>query len=112
METLHVPNIRTRSIDLLLVVVGAAISVSVTFLGLNTPILRLIFAAPLIALLPGYALVAMLFADRSLEIMQRIALSIALSVATTLLGGFVLNLSVWGMTADSWSIYLGGVTVV
>ena len=53
---------------------------------------------PLVLFLPGYALIAMLFPEKSgLEGMERIALSVGMSVAVVPLIGLALSFTPWGI---------------
>lgn len=65
---------------------------------LNESIIRTVLSLSLIIFLPGYALIAVLFPDKTgLESMERIALSIGLSVVIVSLIGFGLNFTTWGI---------------
>lgn len=66
---------------------------------LNESFIRTALSFALMIFLPGYALIAMLFPDKTgLESMERIALSIGLSVAVVSLLGLGLNFTSWGIT--------------
>lgn len=76
------------------------------------PALSLLFAAPLVLLAPGYAIVAATFARRHNLGWQRTALlSLALSLATLVIGAFVLNYAPGGIRDFSWAILLPLVTI-
>jgi uncharacterized membrane protein len=91
--------------DLEIVAVG---SIACALLALVIPLtaLSLLFAAPLILFAPGYAIVAATFARRSLERQRMLLLSVALSLTTLVLGGFLLNYMPGGVRALSWAILL------
>lgn len=60
--------------------------------------LRVVLAAAFLVFLPGYALVAALFPRKdSLELLERITLSLVLSLAIVPLLGMVLNYTPWGI---------------
>jgi uncharacterized membrane protein len=66
--------------------------------ALNESFIRTVLSLPLIIFLPGYALISMLFPKKTgLEDMERIALSIGLSVAVVPLIGLGLNFTSWGI---------------
>lgn len=66
---------------------------------LSGSFIRTALGLPLILFLPGYALIAMLFPEKSgLEGIERIALSVAMSVAVLPLIGLALNFTPWGIT--------------
>jgi uncharacterized membrane protein len=76
------------------------------------PLLRLLSGAPLVLWLPGYALTAAIFAEGKLSLPLRFVLNLGVSLAVTVLGGFVLNLTSWGLGPVSWAIWLGGATIL
>jgi len=75
------------------------------------PALSLVFAAPLALLAPGYAIVAATFARRDLGWPRTALLSLALSLATLVIGSFLLNYAPGGIRAISWAILLPLVTI-
>ncbi|MGA9187534.1 MAG: DUF1616 domain-containing protein [Methanosarcina sp.] len=84
----------------LLLVAGLVILADIFVLipVLSGSIIRTAFGLPLVLFLPGYALIAMLFPEKSgLEGMERIALSVAMSVAVVPLIGLALNYTPWGI---------------
>ncbi|HII93394.1 MAG TPA: DUF1616 domain-containing protein [Methanosarcina sp.] len=84
----------------LLLVAGLVILMDIFVLipVLSGSIIRTALGLPLILFLPGYALIAMLFPEKSgLEGMERIALSVAMSVSVVPLIGFALNYTPWGI---------------
>jgi hypothetical protein len=85
----------------------AAASLLCAILALLIPItaVALVFAAPLVLFLPGYAITAAAFARRRLAWPQSLLLSIALSLATLVLGSLLLNY-LGGIHPLSWAILL------
>lgn len=81
-------------------------------LALLIPIdgLALIFAVPLALVLPGYAITAAAFARRPLPLPQLLLLSLALSLATLVLGSLVLNY-LGGIHPLSWALLLVAVVL-
>ncbi len=85
--------------DLLLV----AVLVILTDIFVLVPVLsgsfiRTALGLPLLLFLPGYALIAMLFPEKSgLEGMERIALSVAMSISVVPLIGLALSYTPWGI---------------
>jgi uncharacterized membrane protein len=75
------------------------------------PVLSLAFAAPLALLAPGYAIVAATFARRELGWPRTALLSLALSLATLVIGSFLLNYVPGGIRDISWGILLPLVTI-
>ena len=84
----------------LLLVAGLVILADIFVLipVLSGSFIRTALGLPLVLFLPGYALIAMLFPEKSgLEGMERIALSVAMSVAVVPLIGLALNYTPWGI---------------
>lgn len=84
----------------LLLVAGLVILMDIFVLipVLSGSFIRTALGLPLILFLPGYALIAMLFPEKSgLEGMERIALSVAMSVSVVSLIGFALSYTPWGI---------------
>lgn len=93
-----------------IVIGGLALLTSVS--GLDIPVLRVLIGLPLVLILPGYALlnaVSPQWPERSVE---RITIGVGVSLAFTALVGMVLHLSPWGLSAATWGITLGSVTVI
>ena len=84
----------------LLIVAGLVILTDIFVLipALNESLIRTALSLFLVIFLPGYALIAMLFPEKTgLESIERIALSIGLSVAIVPLIGLGLNFTSWGI---------------
>jgi uncharacterized membrane protein len=77
----------------------------------RTPITALL-GAFMALFLPGYALGAALFPPGYLGRSERIMVALGLSLALSILGGLVLNLSPLGLGETSWLALLGSVTLV
>ncbi len=90
-----------RELDLVLV---ALCSVALLVIVLATPsleALRIILGLPFVVLLPGYALMAALFPrNDDVDAIERVALSLGLSIAIVPLIGLALNYSPWGVGID------------
>ncbi len=102
---------RRRPFDLIAVLVVAAAALALVLSGSSSPVLRTIFALPLVLLLPGYALTAALFPNRTLSIPECSAFSLGLSLAIAAFGGLLLNWTPWGLQATSWAVLLASVTL-
>lgn len=79
--------------------------------------LRIVAGIPLVLVLPGYALSALLLPDRVRPVYINAALwhgmwIAGLSLATAVLGGLLLNLLPVGLTRTSWTIALAGTTLL
>jgi len=79
-----------------LLVATIALTETLQFSGLD--VLRVAMGVPFVLLFPGYALVCALFPKKAdLEGVERLALSIGLSLAVVPLIGLVLNYTPWGI---------------
>lgn len=86
-------------------VCAAALLCAVAALLIPIDGVALVFAVPLLLILPGYAITAAAFARRTLPGAQFLLLSLALSLATLVLGSLVLNY-LGGIHPLSWALLL------
>ena len=96
--------------DLALVCALALAALLLTVLGVSSSALRLLLGLPLVLVLPGYALTAALFPDRTLGV-DRALFTLGLSLSTAILCGFVLNRTPWGLRPESWAVILSTVVL-
>ena len=73
---------------------------------------RYMFGAVLVLFLPGYSLIRALFGSKELDNVERLALSVGLSLALVPLAGLLLNYSPWGIRTVPVTFSLLGLTVV
>lgn len=89
---------------------AALIILSILFILIppfNQTFLRIILALPLLLFLPGYLFICVMFPGRSeLGSIERLTLSIGLSIAITVFDGFALNYTPWGFRPNSIVISL------
>ena len=98
----------------LLLVAGLVILTDIFVLVpvLSESLIRTALGLPLLLFLPGYALIAMLFPEKSgLEGMERIALSIAMSVSVVPLIGLALGQTSWGINEIPLTTSFSGFTL-
>lgn len=96
----------TRSLQMTVIVWLAALTVAAAALPLNMPpVLRLVFAAPFVVFLPGYAVLGRHFSG-----LTAFTLSSGVSFAITILWGFVLHVTT-GLTPLAWALALTGTTL-
>jgi hypothetical protein len=100
-----------KSFDLALVCALALAALALTVLDVSSPALRLLLGLPLALVLPGYALTAALFPRRALGGADRALFTLGLSLSTTILCGFVLNRTPWGLLPESWAVILSTVVL-
>lgn len=95
-------------IDMKIVLVWTALCLaSILIPVVNQSVLRLILSPALILFIPGYVFLAALFPDSAdIDTIERIILSIAISVVITPLIGLCLNLTPWGIRLDPLLITL------
>jgi uncharacterized membrane protein len=89
---------------------AAAVICALGALLLPFEAVRLLFAAPLALLLPGYAIAAACFSRGSLDRPRFLLVSLVLSLSTLALGGLVLNYMPGGIRPLSWALLLLAVT--
>lgn len=70
-----------------------------------------ILTLPLVLVLPGYALIAVIFPNRTLGTLERLIFSLGLSFSIAIINGLILNLTPWGLQTSSWAVSLGGITL-
>ncbi|MFC1944193.1 DUF1616 domain-containing protein [Chloroflexota bacterium] len=94
---------RGRRLEYDLALVGIlALAAVLAVLAVPLSWLRLVLGFPLLVLLPGYALVAALFPRKDvLSPVERVSLSLGLSIAATVLIGLGLGYSPWGIGLHS-----------
>lgn len=73
--------------------------------------LRSLAALLLVAVLPGWTLVNVLSLPTQLEGFWKLGLILGLSLLVVILAGLILNLTTWGLHADSWAVLLGGIVL-
>ncbi len=100
-----------RNVDLLSVIVLALCAGITNLLFRDANILHVLFGVPLVLWLPGYALAAALFGDGSVQRVERVLISLGLSIAVAILSGFILNWTPLGLNAATWAFVLVGVTL-
>lgn len=86
------------------------IIVAVILTGDGGSIFSAFLSIILVFVLPGYALVNLLFPENHLELAESIALTLGLSLATAALGGLILNWLPWKLETHSWTVLLGSIT--
>lgn len=90
-----------RYVDLLAVAGSSLLLVALVLIVPSAKPLRIILGLPFVLFFPGYTLMAALFPRRTdLDPIERIALSLGLSIAIVPLIGLALNYSPWGIRLD------------
>lgn len=80
---------------------------------LSKTVVRTVLGLLLIVVLPGYALIALLFPRKSdLDLIERSILTVVLSIGITSLTGFYLNYTPWGIHINSMLFSLAGTTLL
>ncbi len=101
-----------RNVDLLLACVLAAVAALLALWLDDGNIARAVFALPLVLWLPGYALGAALFPAHDLQRVERVLIGLGLSIALSVVCGFALDLTPWGLTTTTWAFALLGITLL
>ena len=99
-----------RSVRVGAVGVAAAACALVVVFGSFLGPLRILFALALVLILPGYALVRLLFAGQPLDGPRTAVFACGLSIATTILVTLVLNVVPGGVRSWTWAFSLALVT--
>ena len=73
---------------------------------------RYLFGAVFVLFLPGYCLIKALFSSKELDNIERLALSVGLSLALVPLVGLLLNYTPWGIRTTPVTFCLLGLTLV
>lgn len=97
--------------DILVILVWTTISIvpiAMNIQGLG----RALIVLPLVLFFPGYALSTVISPDQVRGTTERIAYAIGLSLGISVLTGFALNLTSWGLRGTAWSLVLVAVTIV
>ncbi|MDO5846135.1 MAG: DUF1616 domain-containing protein, partial [Methanocorpusculum sp.] len=100
--------------DLVVVFVWLILAIATIYIPfINETFIRVIFTVPVILFIPGYVLIAALFPEKkSIDGIERFALSVGLSIAVVPLIGLVLNYTPFGIRLDPIVISLTIFTVV
>ena len=102
---------KKNCLDLIVVSLVTIIALALALFGAPLAPLRMIFGIALFLALPGYALSLALHALRPHGFVDRLLISLGLSLALCILGGMVLNLTPFGLRTSSWALLLSGVTL-
>jgi hypothetical protein len=92
----------------------AATLLSIYILPESMPwsIVRIIAGGVFVLFVPGYALVQLLFPKKEMDLIERVAFSIGLSLAVVPLVGFLLNYSPWGIRLDPIVVSISLLSIV
>jgi uncharacterized membrane protein len=74
-------------------------------------VIAIVLALPLVFLAPGYLLLEIITQKREHDTTTHLLLSIGLSLAMNILGGFVLNIIPVGLTTLTWGVFLGALSI-
>jgi hypothetical protein len=72
---------------------------------------RIVVGAAFVFLMPGYLLIRLLFPAKDMDAIERIALSVGMSLAVTPLIGLLLNYSPWGTSLDPVVVSMSMVSI-
>jgi uncharacterized membrane protein len=97
--------------DLLVVTVIACLASLAALVGLTWPLGQALLGLSLVLFVPGYALAAALFPPRTLGVPERLLFSVALSLASTMLGSLVLYWLKVGLRPATWALLLTAITL-
>jgi len=97
----------------LVVITTVATLLSIYILPESMPwgIVRIIAGGVFVLFAPGYALVQLLFPKKEMDLIERVAFSIGLSLAVVPLVGFLLNYSPWGIRLDPIVVSISALSI-
>lgn len=99
-----------KSLSLLVAALLAVAAAGIAVTGFDQSVWLAWIGVSMGILVPGYALsVAVL---PGLARGERLVTSVGLSLVLDVAGGFVLNVTSWGLQPISWAVWLGGITLV
>lgn len=99
-----------KSLHLLIAALLAIASLGIALTGLAPTIWLAWVGVAMAILVPGYALSAAVLP--ALGRAERLVTSIGLCLVLDVAGGFVLNVTPWGLQPTSWAVWLSGITLV
>lgn len=102
---------RSRMLAITVILVSASMLL-LSLADVQLTALRLLFALPLVLVLPGYLCTAAALPHHRFRVVERLLLSVGVSLVVVVLGGLLLQLMPWGLTALAWSVYLSAVTLL
>jgi hypothetical protein len=102
---------RRPHVDLVVVAILAILCTAAGVAVELDPLVRRVAAVIFTTFLPGYALTAALFPRPTIGALERITLTISLSLAVATLGAVVLNATPRGIHSDTWALLQGGTTL-
>jgi uncharacterized membrane protein len=79
-------------------------------IGWNNGIIGILFGLPFALIIPGYVLSQALLPLGSRDPVERVLLTLSISITVDILGGLLLNVLPWGLQAKTWIILLSLVT--
>ena len=100
-----------RPLDLLLLMAWGVAAVAASLLEFPGVVTAFI-ALPLVLVLPGYGLAAVLFPAGSLGLAARALVTVGGSLAIVALSGLAISATPRGLSGDSWLVVLGSLVVV
>jgi len=99
--------LRRNAMDVFLTVFAGLLCVVLVLLHLNNDLLGIMLGILLVFVLPGQVLSMALFPESTWSFIERIALTIGLSLAMSVLGGILLYALKTPLRAESWAIFYG-----
>ena len=96
-----------RDLDVLLIVACSLVLAAIILAVPSAKAARIVLGLPFVLFFPGYTLVAALFPRKDdLDAIERVALSLGLSIAVVPLIGLALNYSLWGIRLNPILVFV------
>lgn len=103
---------RFKNFDIYLAVVGGLSAVALVFAHLNSGPLGLLIGLLLVFVAPGYIISMALFPESNWSAMERAVLTLALSLAVSVMGGIILYALKIPLLPETWALYYGSIMLV
>lgn len=104
-------NLQSKWLLLFVLVLAAAAGFGLALPG-GAPLLRAVLGVYLVLVGPGLAFTTALLPPKQLGTAEHVLATVVTSIALAVIGGLVLDATPWGLQPVSWSVLLGGVTLV
>ena len=100
-----------RPYDLVAVGTVALLSIMLAVVPIDIGAIRAIVAVPAVLFAPGYIIIRLALPGNRMDLLERWALIVAMSIATTILCGVALNFTPFGLGVVPFTVSLGLVTL-
>lgn len=100
-----------KTADLVTIIAIAVTAILMSLADVDVQFFRLLFGLPLAFFLPGYAIAAALFPEKTLSRIERVLFSIGLSLAVSTLSAITIYPTGWKVASVTVTLSVGGITL-